>query len=134
MYCLSPLKVGPCRAMFPRWRYDAPSARCQLFTFGGCKQNNNNFLSEKQCESACSGVTGTYTHCTHILQYSTCSSTHSTSSSILSTSSSTHSVVVVHTVLVILMILVCHPQRRLKGVLCQLSVSTHNAPVLCNML
>ncbi|KAI9528252.1 hypothetical protein NQZ68_021893 [Dissostichus eleginoides] len=57
LYCLSPLKVGPCRAMFPRWRYDALSARCQPFTFGGCKQNNNNFLSEKECESACSGVT-----------------------------------------------------------------------------
>ncbi|KAJ4923790.1 hypothetical protein JOQ06_028045 [Pogonophryne albipinna] len=57
LYCLSALKVGPCRAMFPRWRYDAPSARCLPFTFGGCKQNNNNFLSKKECDSACSGVT-----------------------------------------------------------------------------
>ncbi|KAK1874764.1 Kunitz-type protease inhibitor 1, partial [Dissostichus eleginoides] len=83
LYCLSPLKVGPCRAMFPRWRYDALSARCQPFTFGGCKQNNNNFLSEKECESACSGVTapsersslpavGQYPQCTCALQHLAC--------------------------------------------------------------
>ncbi|XP_063758746.1 kunitz-type protease inhibitor 1-like isoform X2 [Eleginops maclovinus] len=57
LYCLAPLKVGPCRAAFPRWRYDAPSGRCQPFVFGGCKPNNNNFLSEEECVSACSGVT-----------------------------------------------------------------------------
>ncbi|KAM4522425.1 kunitz-type protease inhibitor 1b [Odontesthes bonariensis] len=56
-YCLAPPKVGPCRAAFTRWRYDATAGKCEQFTFGGCKPNNNNFLSEKECESACRGVT-----------------------------------------------------------------------------
>lgn len=57
LYCLAPVKVGPCRAAFPRWRYDAVTGVCEKFTFGGCKGNNNNFLSEKECSSACRGVT-----------------------------------------------------------------------------
>ncbi|XP_060908814.1 kunitz-type protease inhibitor 1-like isoform X3 [Labrus mixtus] len=56
LYCLAPQKVGPCRAMFRRWRYDAASGECNEFIFGGCKQNNNNFLSKDECLSACSGV------------------------------------------------------------------------------
>ncbi|XP_056283950.1 kunitz-type protease inhibitor 1-like [Pseudoliparis swirei] len=56
-YCLSPVKVGPCRASFPRWRYDAVTTSCERFVFGGCKANENNFLSEGECESACRGVT-----------------------------------------------------------------------------
>ncbi|XP_070781690.1 kunitz-type protease inhibitor 1-like isoform X2 [Enoplosus armatus] len=59
LYCRTPVKVGPCRAAFPRWRYDAETGRCQEFVFGGCKQNNNNFLSVGECLSACSGVTVT---------------------------------------------------------------------------
>lgn len=56
LYCQAPPKVGPCRASFARWHYDAPSGRCQLFIFGGCKGNDNNFLSKEACEAACSGV------------------------------------------------------------------------------
>ncbi|XP_072218178.1 kunitz-type protease inhibitor 1-like isoform X2 [Leuresthes tenuis] len=56
-YCLAPPKVGPCRAAFPRWRYDAATGKCEQFMFGGCKPNKNNFLSDKECESACGGVT-----------------------------------------------------------------------------
>uniref|UniRef100_A0A673CC14 Serine peptidase inhibitor, Kunitz type 1 b n=1 Tax=Sphaeramia orbicularis TaxID=375764 RepID=A0A673CC14_9TELE len=58
LYCLAPAKVGPCRASFPRWRYDATTGECQEFVFGGCKPNNNNYLSKNECTLACSGVTG----------------------------------------------------------------------------
>ncbi|KAM7396048.1 hypothetical protein PAMA_007363 [Pampus argenteus] len=58
-YCLAPEKVGPCRAAFPRWRYDAEKGKCVEFVFGGCKSNNNNFLSKDECMSACRGVTAT---------------------------------------------------------------------------
>lgn len=59
LYCRAPLKVGPCRAAFPRWRYDAEAGKCQKFVFGGCKGNKNNFLSEDECVSACRGVSVT---------------------------------------------------------------------------
>ncbi|XP_040025766.2 kunitz-type protease inhibitor 1 [Gasterosteus aculeatus] len=55
-FCLSPLKVGPCRAAFPRWSYNATTSACKPFLFGGCKSNSNNFLSEEECVSACRGV------------------------------------------------------------------------------
>ncbi|XP_019740570.1 kunitz-type protease inhibitor 1-like isoform X2 [Hippocampus comes] len=55
-YCLAEAKVGPCRAAFPRWRYDAVEQRCQAFVFGGCKGNLNNFLSRDDCVKACGGV------------------------------------------------------------------------------
>ncbi|XP_017282978.1 kunitz-type protease inhibitor 1 isoform X1 [Kryptolebias marmoratus] len=56
-YCLVPVKVGPCRAAFKRWRYDATTESCKVFTFGGCKPNKNNFLSDEECLSACRGIT-----------------------------------------------------------------------------
>ncbi|XP_039980487.1 kunitz-type protease inhibitor 1-like [Xiphias gladius] len=58
-YCLSPAKAGPCRAAFPRWRYDAATGGCEQFTFGGCKPNKNNYLAEDECLSTCRGVTAT---------------------------------------------------------------------------
>lgn len=58
VYCQAPLKVGPCRAAFPRWHYNAATGSCESFRFGGCNGNNNNFLSNDTCLSACSGVTG----------------------------------------------------------------------------
>uniref|UniRef100_A0A3Q3XCL6 BPTI/Kunitz inhibitor domain-containing protein n=1 Tax=Mola mola TaxID=94237 RepID=A0A3Q3XCL6_MOLML len=58
VYCQAPSNVGPCRAAFPRWHYDAAAGDCDSFVFGGCKGNNNNFLSKHECLSACRGVTG----------------------------------------------------------------------------
>ncbi|XP_049613719.1 kunitz-type protease inhibitor 1 [Syngnathus scovelli] len=55
-YCLAKAKVGPCRAAFPRWRYNAAERQCQQFIFGGCKGNLNNFLTQDECVMACDGV------------------------------------------------------------------------------
>ncbi|XP_013879353.1 kunitz-type protease inhibitor 1 [Austrofundulus limnaeus] len=57
LYCTAPAKVGPCRAAFPRWRYNVTKGSCEMFTFGGCKPNKNNFLSFDECSAACKGVT-----------------------------------------------------------------------------
>ncbi|XP_055005721.1 kunitz-type protease inhibitor 1-like [Boleophthalmus pectinirostris] len=57
LFCLAAVKVGPCRASFVRWRYDAASTSCSSFIYGGCKGNYNNFLSRDACETACRGVT-----------------------------------------------------------------------------
>ncbi|KAJ7989062.1 hypothetical protein DPEC_G00315650 [Dallia pectoralis] len=54
--CLVPKKSGPCRGSFPRWHYNAVSRNCEEFVFGGCKANSNNYLTLKECTTACSGV------------------------------------------------------------------------------
>lgn len=52
-HCMAPVKVGPCRGSFPRWHYNAASQKCEKFTFGGCRENLNNYLSEDECTNAC---------------------------------------------------------------------------------
>lgn len=54
-HCMAPKKVGPCRGSFPRWHYNAASQKCEMFIFGGCRDNLNNYLSEDECTNACSG-------------------------------------------------------------------------------
>ncbi|XP_066532333.1 kunitz-type protease inhibitor 1-like [Hoplias malabaricus] len=58
-HCLTPKKVGPCRGSFPRWFYNAASNSCEEFTFGGCVPNENNFISQRECDEACDGTTVT---------------------------------------------------------------------------
>ncbi|XP_020775088.1 kunitz-type protease inhibitor 1a [Boleophthalmus pectinirostris] len=55
-HCMAPKKVGPCRGSFPRWHYNAASEKCEKFTFGGCRENRNNYLSKDECTKACSGT------------------------------------------------------------------------------
>lgn len=57
-HCLTPKKEGPCRGSFPRWHYNAASSKCERFFFGGCKENSNNYLSEKECLNACNNTKG----------------------------------------------------------------------------
>uniref|UniRef100_A0A3Q1C0Y9 BPTI/Kunitz inhibitor domain-containing protein n=1 Tax=Amphiprion ocellaris TaxID=80972 RepID=A0A3Q1C0Y9_AMPOC len=56
--CRLPMKVGPCRAAFPRFFYNPTNQSCSSFVYGGCESNRNNFLTLEECESSCSGVTG----------------------------------------------------------------------------
>lgn len=56
--CLTPKKVGPCKGAFPRWNYNGASSKCEQFVFGGCKANNNNYLSEEECLHACKNIKG----------------------------------------------------------------------------
>lgn len=56
LYCRAPPKVGPCRAAFRRWRYDAAAGHCEEFVFGGCQPSLNNYLSKNECVSVCRGV------------------------------------------------------------------------------
>ncbi|TNN87162.1 Kunitz-type protease inhibitor 1 [Liparis tanakae] len=54
-HCMAPMKIGPCRGSFPRWHYNAASEKCEKFTFGGCRENLNNYLSKDECTNACYG-------------------------------------------------------------------------------
>ncbi|XP_058882622.1 actinia tenebrosa protease inhibitors-like [Acipenser ruthenus] len=54
--CHAPIKVGPCRAAFPRFNYDPVNQTCREFIYGGCEANANNYDSREECERACAGV------------------------------------------------------------------------------
>lgn len=53
--CTLPAEVGPCDAVELRWYFDTPSGKCDVFEYGGCEGNGNNFRSEDDCESRCGG-------------------------------------------------------------------------------
>ena len=53
--CDEPKRVGPCRAAKPRFYFNTATGQCQRFSWGGCQPNGNNFLTESQCNAACSG-------------------------------------------------------------------------------
>ncbi|CAO2577779.1 Thrombin inhibitor hemalin [Lemmus lemmus] len=40
-------------AYFPRWFYNKENSTCQLFIYGGCQGNNNNFQSQSLCQNVC---------------------------------------------------------------------------------
>jgi hypothetical protein len=51
--CEQPKDSGPCRGNFPRYYYDEKSRQCELFTYGGCSGNDNNFISLEECNNVC---------------------------------------------------------------------------------
>uniref|UniRef100_A0A8C6S0J8 Serine peptidase inhibitor, Kunitz type, 3 n=1 Tax=Nannospalax galili TaxID=1026970 RepID=A0A8C6S0J8_NANGA len=51
--CKLPLDKGECRAAFRRRFYNFEAGKCELFRYGGCKGNTNNFLSKVKCEKVC---------------------------------------------------------------------------------
>jgi hypothetical protein len=51
--CSLPAVTGPCDALFMRWFHDAETGNCEIFTYGGCQGNANNFETLAACEAAC---------------------------------------------------------------------------------
>lgn len=51
--CYLPKETGPCRGYFVRYFYDLSTGRCQLFAYGGCQGNNNNFKTFEECSNHC---------------------------------------------------------------------------------
>ena len=51
--CSLPPETGPCRGYFPRYYYDGASQSCEIFIYGGCDGNPNNFQSLPECLSVC---------------------------------------------------------------------------------
>ncbi|XP_032394949.1 carboxypeptidase inhibitor SmCI isoform X3 [Etheostoma spectabile] len=49
----TPETDGPCRGQIPRYFFNSSSTSCQLFTYGGCGGNQNNFQTEKECMQRC---------------------------------------------------------------------------------
>ncbi|XP_060600709.1 kielin/chordin-like protein [Ruditapes philippinarum] len=51
--CREPLQIGPCRAAIPRYFYNSTSCKCELFSWGGCQPNGNNFFDLEYCQASC---------------------------------------------------------------------------------
>lgn len=51
--CVLPADPGLCLAFFPKWFYDVHTNECQMFIYGGCQGNSNNFHSKFDCEKLC---------------------------------------------------------------------------------
>ena len=46
-------EVGPCEAAFPRYFHNSTSGQCEMFIYGGCEGNANNFEILKECQRFC---------------------------------------------------------------------------------
>lgn len=44
---------GPCKAIKDRWFFNVDNGRCELFEYGGCGGNANNFETLEDCEETC---------------------------------------------------------------------------------
>ncbi|TRY74127.1 hypothetical protein DNTS_026676, partial [Danionella cerebrum] len=51
--CRSEPDSGPCFGMQQRFHYNSSIMTCQIFTYGGCLGNQNNFETEKECLQSC---------------------------------------------------------------------------------
>ncbi|CAH8525765.1 unnamed protein product [Schistosoma haematobium] len=54
--CLLDYDEGICRALIKRFYYDRVNKTCEVFYYGGCLGNRNNFLSKQECEQKCNGT------------------------------------------------------------------------------
>ncbi|GIY03103.1 zonadhesin [Caerostris extrusa] len=53
--CQLEMDSGPCRGAMSRYYYNHRRKRCERFTYGGCKGNENNFKTEEECRLTCGG-------------------------------------------------------------------------------
>ena len=49
---------GICTGYVPRFYFNKELGRCELFSYGGCGGNNNNFETEEECAGHCGGPLG----------------------------------------------------------------------------
>uniref|UniRef100_A0A1X7SF68 BPTI/Kunitz inhibitor domain-containing protein n=1 Tax=Amphimedon queenslandica TaxID=400682 RepID=A0A1X7SF68_AMPQE len=45
---------GPCNGQIQRYFYNSTSQKCEVFYYGGCHSNGNNFFTKHDCEEKCS--------------------------------------------------------------------------------
>ncbi|XP_042588179.1 protein AMBP-like [Cyprinus carpio] len=51
--CKSQPDSGPCFGSLQRYHYNSSIMACQMFNYGGCMGNQNNFVTEKECLQSC---------------------------------------------------------------------------------
>jgi len=55
---------GPCEAEGRRWTFDKFWRKCEMFSYGGCKGNGNNFHTKAECEKKCDALSDQGGSCT----------------------------------------------------------------------
>uniref|UniRef100_A0A8C2TPJ3 Tissue factor pathway inhibitor n=1 Tax=Coturnix japonica TaxID=93934 RepID=A0A8C2TPJ3_COTJA len=53
--CYHDKDPGICRGFFSRYFYNKETKKCELFMYGGCLGNRNNFRSLEECQATCQG-------------------------------------------------------------------------------
>ncbi|XP_049527493.1 actinia tenebrosa protease inhibitors-like [Dermacentor silvarum] len=51
--CRLPVDDGICKALIPRFYFNAETGKCTSFFYGGCEGNENNFETIEECEKTC---------------------------------------------------------------------------------
>lgn len=51
--CDQPVERGPCNGNYPRWAFNKETSQCEQFSYGGCKGNKNNYVTEASCNYHC---------------------------------------------------------------------------------
>uniref|UniRef100_A0A803SMG9 Tissue factor pathway inhibitor n=1 Tax=Anolis carolinensis TaxID=28377 RepID=A0A803SMG9_ANOCA len=44
---------GPCKALNDRYHFNIKTHQCEIFNYGGCQGNENNFLTLEECQEKC---------------------------------------------------------------------------------
>lgn len=52
-WCALKKDEGPCKALKDRYYFNVETHRCELFEYGGCQGNENNFETAQECEEKC---------------------------------------------------------------------------------
>ncbi|XP_040460015.1 tissue factor pathway inhibitor isoform X1 [Falco naumanni] len=51
--CAMKADEGPCKAIHMRYYFNIQSRECEIFEYGGCHGNENNFLTLEECQRKC---------------------------------------------------------------------------------
>ncbi|XP_032045514.1 tissue factor pathway inhibitor [Aythya fuligula] len=54
-FCFHEKDPGTCRGYFSRYFYNKETKLCEIFKYGGCLGNQNNFKSLEECQTTCQG-------------------------------------------------------------------------------
>ncbi|XP_010186799.1 PREDICTED: tissue factor pathway inhibitor [Mesitornis unicolor] len=54
-FCFQKRDPGICRGYFSRYFYNKETELCEVFKYGGCLGNQNNFRNLEECQSTCQG-------------------------------------------------------------------------------
>uniref|UniRef100_A0A452EXN1 BPTI/Kunitz inhibitor domain-containing protein n=1 Tax=Capra hircus TaxID=9925 RepID=A0A452EXN1_CAPHI len=52
-FCMEPKFVGVCNGSMTRYFYNAQTGHCEMFVYGGCGGNENNFQTLEECMKTC---------------------------------------------------------------------------------